>query len=65
MCFLDHALAVRDIEDLLFIESSGNCDFRGCFKTFHGLLDFEPEHVDLGKLEVGFADLILRKQRWI
>lgn len=65
MCFLDHALAVGYIEELLFIKSRGHCDLLGCFKTFHGLLDFQSEDVDLSELEVDFANLILREHRWI
>jgi len=65
MCFLDHGLAVSDIKDLVFIESGGHCDFRGCFEPFHGLVDFKSEYVNLAELEVDFTDLILRKHRWV
>jgi hypothetical protein len=65
MRFLNHGLAVRNIEDLLFIESCGYCNFLGCFEAFDGLSDFEPKHVDLGELEIDLADLVLRKLRWV
>jgi hypothetical protein len=65
MCFLDHAFAVGNIEELLFIESGGHCDLLSCFETLHGLLDFQSEDVDLGELEVDLVNLILREHRWI
>jgi hypothetical protein len=65
MCFLDHAFAVSDIEELLFIESGGHCNLLSCFEPLYGLLDFESEYVDLSELEVDLANLILREHRWI
>ena len=61
MCFLNHRLAVSNIKDLMFIESSCHCNICCCFKTFHSLSDFKSKHVYLRELKVDFAYLIVRK----
>jgi hypothetical protein len=65
MCFLDHGLAVSDIEDMVFIESGCHCNFCSCFEPFNCLCDFKSEYVNFGELKVDFTDLILRKHRWV